>query len=296
MKYEVIYAIFIVLFRLFLISLSLEIKGKKDVRIGFIFILTAQRPNRSIQQPLIWEKYFLANDVSRQSYVTAVVNWHFLKSLPKFVNVTVGHETDYGRILYIETILETSYRLIYRYNVTGIIILSGSCLPIQPFNHFYSHIQPILARGSSILPERSLTSKSHTLRYHEITKPQIPINEWRVHQAQGYCLHQRVIRLLIREWRRFRDHLAPVHYLDEHYLSYMLHTLVRENNPEAIEIVNSLVRNSTMYDKWNEGAAKPYTWRGNLTRAEVEGYREKGKYFMRKVSSTCSVEESVILL
>lgn len=103
-----------------------------EIKIGFIFILTAQRKFGSIQQLAVWKEYF--QNVPKSRYAVMVVNWPFGEVTPSFVDVVTGHETDYGGVRYIECFLDASQQLIKLYNVSGVIPLSGSCFPIRPFS------------------------------------------------------------------------------------------------------------------------------------------------------------------
>jgi hypothetical protein len=226
---------------LFVISCSRKLSSK----IGFVFILSNQREYGQLQQISIWNDYFLSSsNPYHEHYVVAVINWEFQKPLPSFVNVFLGHETDYGGIHYIETILSTSQHLIDKHNVSAVIVLSGSCLPLRSFKSFYEYVAPIVEKGKSLLPERESKSPNHHKRYRMInithpsstgssgsssssslSLPKLSQKEFLVHQAQGYCLSSQLLSLLLRNWKFFRLSLSSVPYVDEHYVSYILRSL-----------------------------------------------------------------------
>jgi hypothetical protein len=243
---------------------SISPLSSSSVKIGFVFILTNQREYGQIQQLSIWNDYFLSSsDLYKDRFVVVVVNWAFQKPLPSFVNVSLGHETDYGGIHYVETVLSSSQLLIEKHNVSGVIVLSGSCLPLRSFKSFYEYVAPILEKRQSLLPERETKAPNHHKRYRmlnittpsssssssfvvpSLSLPKLSQKDFLVHQAQGYCLHIRLLSLLIRNWMVFRFSLSSVPYVDEHYVSYIVRSLSKLSLSSISSFFSSLSSSSS---------------------------------------------------
>lgn len=268
------------------------------MRLGFIFILTSQRENGGLQQPVIWERFFNTSQ-DRSQFVAAVVNWPFGVPLPSYVDISIGHETDYGGPRYVETVLSTANLLIHQYNVTGVLVLSGSCLPLQSFPKLFHHVSPVLINRGSILPERSTNATNHMLRYRQLKRPRIELSEFKVHQAQGYCLHHSIFQVLIENWGRFKSQIKGVSSLDEHYISLIFRMMIMDNQSSkevslAKEILQSFVKKSLMFDQWGkERNERPKTWDKEISNDLFQRLRRNNFFFMRKVASTCNVTLSL---
>eukprot|EP01040_Poterioochromonas_malhamensis_P008698 gene8698-9417_t len=244
---------------------------------------------------MVWKQYF--ENVPKSRYAVMAVNWPFGEELPSFIDVAIGHETDYGRVRYVECFLDASQQLIKLYNVSGVIPLSGSCLPVRPFSDLYQKLSPILALKQSIVGEKRSYSPGHLTRFTVVNNSRIEEHEWWFHRAQGYCLHQSLVGLIIKRWKEIAEDTKAVGSLDEHYISYFLRSFDHENTSFGLlvkESLNSLRRLNLMYLEWPKGQAK--TWSHHLAMQEVKEIlgNNSNCLFMRKVLHTCKIDPRII--
>lgn len=284
----------IILLIFFAGQLSCFVKAN-EIKIGFVFILTTQRKFGSFQQLTAWKEYF--EKVPKSRYAVIAINWPFGEEVPSFIDVVIGHETDYGRVQYIESFLDASQRLIKLSNVSGVIPLSGSCFPVRPFSDLYQKVSPILALKQSILGEVKSTKGVHNSRYYAVTRSRVELHDWWFHRAQGYCLHQSLVGLILQRWKKVAAETKGVMSLDEHFVSYFLRSFDHENSSFGLlvnESLNSLQRMDMMYLEWPAGVAK--AWSDRLAMAEVKKIRENNTnyFFMRKVLETCKIDPQII--
>jgi acyl-CoA thioesterase FadM len=265
------------------------------IKLGFVYVLTTQTESGGMQKPLHWEKFFNGSS-SRNNYASILVNWPFKVPLPNFASETMGHETDYGGIRYIETYLTAAEILINKYNVDGVMLLSGSCLPIRSFNQLHNYLTPILSDQRSVLPEEITNNTGHLKRFQRLKTSKVPMKQWRIHQAQGYCLHKSLIQFMLSRWTEYRKEIADQRFFDEHYVTYFLHSLANNESDrdylKATNFIKTLVLNGMMYDDWSQtkGGTHPTVWRDSLTQELIDKIRKQPNYFfMRKVASSCKI-------
>lgn len=284
---------------LLLLEVSLSRTSNNQTKLGFIFVLTSQREHGKMQHPEIWGNFFNGSH-SRSHFVSAVVNWPYREPIPSFIDEALGHETDYGGLRYLESIMESAELLFRKHQADAVIVLSGSCLPIRRFFELYNYLNPILQRNASVLPEKPAnSSRLHLFRFTRISGTKIPRDEWYVHQAQGYCMHRSLFEFVYENWKGLSSKISNVPSADEHYLTFLLRFYARHENPSmsslAKKMLSSLVRESLMYDEWkNVRGSSPIMWSTDLPSDLVNKLRGQNFFFMRKVLSTCKIDRKFL--
>jgi hypothetical protein len=280
------------------IFVCLFLCGEASSKIGFVFILTRNRTNGEMQQPKVWERYF--ESVSKRRYAVATVNWPEMVLLPDYVDHSIQENSGYGDIFYVNAFLQASKVLIEKSQVSGLVLLSGACMPVRCFDDFYFRVHPVLALGRSILYELKTNVSDHLMRFDLVQGSRIRNESWSFHNAQGMVLHSNLIKYLLADMNNLVRELRSVNNVDEHYVTYSLLAGIESNQTHRAEVrfaqkhYYTLNRESLVYIDWSrKNDTSPYTWNTTVTDEVVAEARSTGKFFMRKVSRDCIVSPAV---
>jgi hypothetical protein len=249
---SIIILIFILAFRLFTFTENFEnIEQSNPNKIAFLFLTY-----NNLKRPDIWNKFFdidididinnsgNTNNISKYTnkyniYLHAKEPDKITDVILKGKQIPEHIETCWGCFGTIEANIMMMKEALKDPLNKKFILVSESCIPIVPFDKFYSEV---------MTDEKSriyIHSNNNPERYDNITNPSFPKNEFTKHSGQGLIFNRQYAHLLINSLNEFKYTWQNMNSVDEHYFGNILRILDPNFN-------SSVSLNKTTFDIWSK--------------------------------------------